>query len=221
MDFSILHSTKPIHPIVLRIEQQMQSLLSLIHSNRGFFQEENKKLDEWKSLEVDKVYKDFEGKPKDLITNEEDNVNSQYDWQKQILWNTENDFYHATFILAYSYFESIVSAICKDKAIVADNHIDNKVKAILCHCKSQFKATTQIQYNYVVGDLKKVRNLLTHNYNGTNKQEQLDAASREHAKSIGFEKVSDESFVVRFEYVVQTLNNLYPILKELSTMLNL
>lgn len=221
IDFTVSQTAMAVHPIIKKIEQQCQSLQNLVHFNQGYFIQENKRLEEWKKAEDERVYNKYADELQEMIENEENKVELQYDWEKEILWHMENDFYHSTFILAYSYFESLVAAMCKEKAIRSNNHIDNKVSNILQHCKTQFTADTQTKYNYVTGDLKEVRNLLTHNYNGTDKQEQLAAADREHAKNIGFEKKSDEFFVIKLQYIEHVINNVYPILKELSAMLNL
>lgn len=211
IDFTIPSTAKAAHPLILKIEIQHNSLQKLVSTNHGFFQNMRKELELWKATKIDESN----------CVSEEEIIQREYNWEKESIYNLENDFYHAAFILVYSYFESIIAAMCKNKSLTIKPHVVDNVKEILNCCKESFSANVQSKYDYVVGDLKSIRNLLTHNYNGTDKDNQIKAADRESAKDIGFQKISDESFVVKLPYIEQALDNVYEILKELSSMLNL
>lgn len=145
----------------------------------------------------------------------------EYSDRDERVFDLKYNFYHATFILVYSYFESMVSAYVK--TILSSNpafSAEKNVDMILTEKNASFSPEVQQEYDYVVGDLRKVRNLLTHNYNGTSKNEQEEAAKREHERKIGL-AMFDDGILIEKEYITQALEKEHKILIELTKILNL
>ena len=145
---------------------------------------------------------------------------AHYEWNDEYIFYMENNFYHSTFILAFSYFESIVSAMCKEKSLDSYSPIQKSVENLLNTCNKSFSEEIQPQMDYVLGNLRHIRNMLTHNYNGTSKDDQEKAAKEESEKRIGFTK-ADDSITIERSYVAHALDAEYDVLKGLFQFLNL
>jgi hypothetical protein len=232
LDFFILPTAVMENPILPKIEFQYRSLEGLIaHCTESLKRErdllESLKDDEVSSLHSGK-YEDYE------ISKNEDAVMSEYSWKMECLVRMENDFYHAILIMAYSYFESIITAMCKEVKLSVSNSIKTNIEAIVNSCNGNFTIETQEKVDYFCNNLREIRNLLVHNYNGAplkNKlQDQLAIAERESQKKIGFslvylrgttqrrEMLEPFAIVVEPKYIHFVLENAYSILSELETI---
>lgn len=217
IDYTLPLTSQAIHPLIRKITLQWESLKQLISYNHDYFVQENNKLEFWKNTELAKCQKSS----MQFVNKEECDIMCDYSLHKAKIVTIEGSFMHAVLILCYSYFESIISAMCIEKSIKVENSIRTNVQRLLDKCKETFSAITQEKFDYLVGDLKAVRNHLIHNYNGTEKQNQLDAADREVNKRIGLTKLSEVDYQITPQYVQQALDKEYDVLMELATMLRL
>ncbi len=221
LNFSLSKIGAAPHGLVRKIDLQKETLQFLILNYQNKINQEIKKLEDWKSIKLNDIQKKNQGEPKEVIQHKEEPIHLEYDFRMEDILSMKNLFFHATFILAYSYFESIVSAMCKEKNIKVKNQIDQNIKCILCITKTSLPADIEKKRKYVVENLRNIRNLLTHNYNGTGKEEQLKTAVKETKKKIGFKMITDDVYIVESQYVRQALDCEYTILQELSSVLRL
>lgn len=206
LDLSIPETAKAVSPIVRTIEMQYCFLQKLLHENLGLIQEMKEKLKQRK-INMDSLCNDMR----------EEIIVQEYN-ESEFIFNLENNFCHSFFIMSFSYFESIIAAICKNHSLSISNQVEKNVQKIKEHTGLLLADDIQSKCEYVLGDLKLVRNLLVHNYNGTARDDQLAAAKKETDKGLGFH-MYENSFAINmeFKYIKFILDNIYAILNVLGT----
>lgn len=118
--------------------------------------------------------------------------------------NTAN---HAIFLLIFAYFESIVTQIRVSQGlspIFGIKKTDVTEAMDKCGCKLSKEAEEAL--DYLVGTVKEIRNLLTHNYNGSTTSDdkykrQIDIAKDEQNKGIGF-AIDRGRYILKKEYLL-------------------
>lgn len=205
-------SIATIHPIYRKIMNQHNSLLDLLDSvsseMEDQFDKDKKKGYEW-AEQTAKVVAEGD----DIIYQSE---YSQYcgavDSHLEDLFDMQNMFYKSMLCTVYSYYESIMTLIAKDQNF-AGGKPDEVIKNNLY---TNFSPELQDDFDYLFNIIKKIRNLLVHNYNGTPHDGQTAAAKAETQRKIGFTMYEVDSYVIEKNYVSMILEKEYHILTAIS-----
>ncbi len=108
----------------------------------------------WKVTEEYHIrQKEEEGNADEVeIDKEWEQIEYAYDLEGEMICDMEKDFYHAAFLMSYSYFESIISAMCKEISIEINkkgyDSIECKINKLLQKCNGNFSHETNEKYNY-------------------------------------------------------------------------
>lgn len=207
------------HKLVCAINCQYEAIRDLIDEIQGNFSKRKEELEHRKKTELSKIHVCENCDDQNNLSPEERGIQDYYDYQEEVIWNMENYFCHSALIMTYSYFESLVQALCEEKGKKTCNHVKENIRMLLSDEHIQFTDEVHKVNEYVTGDLKNVRNLLTHNYNGTAKNDQLESARKEAEKGIGLNLYNNELVVIEYQYVIQALEKVNEILLELAKVL--
>ena len=213
--------TIPAHHIIRKIYQQEDILRDLTAHYQSLLNIEKKKIEKWKNESINAIHDRLQGEEDIVLKHEEEPVHLEYDIKMETICCMENTFHQAMFLLTYSYFESIVAAMCKEASLKVENNVETNVTCILKNTNSGFPTKIKDIYDYVAGDLKKIRNLFTHNYNGTSKNGQLEAAHRECERNIGLHEIATDVFVIDENYAANALTCENKVLMALASILKL
>lgn len=219
LDFTFSKDPFAPHKLLCEINWQYEAIMDLISENQNFFSRRKKELEHRKNAELSKIHVCEHNDVPNFVSPEERSIMENYEHQSEVIWNMENYFCHSALMLTYSYFESIVLALQKEKGRKEYQDVKKNIDGFLSEEKMQLTEETQEVYEYVTGDLKNVRNLLTHNYNGTAKECQLESARKEAEKGIGLNLYNNELVVIEYRYVTQALEKVHKILLELAKVL--
>ena len=200
------------HPTILKIVFEYQAIHGMITSHAKYVEKEKETIRKSQDEETKNVHKDYEGEAKEIIQHFENEIIDKYGYQDEMLSELDNSFNHAAFLLTYSYFANIISVILHDESIDG-NKLNERVDNLLSQSNASFSEDAQNKYTNIVGNVRLLRNLLTHNYNRiSNDMEDksipkggLEAAKRESDKGIGFTYMENIGFVIEPQYVLHIL----------------
>lgn len=222
LDFTIPQNSSTSSSVITRkIECQEKALRDLIREYQTILCKNKNETESWKDAKLKAINSQACDECIEVIKKAEESIFSEYTFRMEEISEMENIFFHAMFIMTYSYFESLVSAMCKHLSLNLKSNVYDKTKAILSKTRKPFIKEVEEKYNYVTGDLRLIRNLLVHNYNGTPCNDQLIAAQKESDRGIGFSMLQSDTFVIEKRYIEHVLDCEYDVLKALASTLHL
>lgn len=213
LDFSVSCAT--LHPTCRKVETQYMFLLNLLDSVSSNM--EKQYLDE-KSI-YESTEKDVEKASRgDAILYHYlyDKNCSPIDGHLSDLYDIQNMFYKSMLSTAYSYYESILTLI------VVEKNLGNKQKtfdALKDQVYSNLQPEVKTDFDYLYDTVRLIRNIITHNYNGTPTPDQIRAAQTETELKRGFAMYNQESYIVEKKYVALVLDMEYRVLQAICKAL--
>lgn len=214
LDFSVSCAT--LHPTCRKVETQYMFLLNLLDSVSSNM--EKQYLDDEKS-----GYEWAEKNAKESSGGEE--ILYQYiygqncaavDGHLSDLYDIQNMFYKSMLSTVYSYYESILTLI------VVEENLGDKQKpfdALKDKVYSKLQSEVKIDFDYLYDTIRLIRNIITHNYNGTPSPDQIRAAQTETELKRGFAMYNQESYIVEKKYVALVLDMEYRVLQAICKAL--
>lgn len=215
-DFKNMAFTIP-HPIYRKISDQYFYLKDLIETSTSQMEErykiEEKECNEW----AEQNAKEQAGDDRDIYDSVLANNNSAVDAHLDDLYEVQALLRHSLFIIVFSYFDSIATLIVQDKGFGAGAKAIEKLYDHYVPLLSE-KAVTQ--FNYLKDTLRVIRDLLTHNWNGSVPihENQLQIAELESAKMKGFTYNKVGQLEVTTEYVKESLELEHDLLEEIAQL---
>lgn len=132
------------------------------------------------------------------------------------LFDIQNMFYKSMLSTVYSYYESILTLI------VVEENLGDKQKpfdALKDKVYSKLQSEVKIDFDYLYDTIRLIRNIITHNYNGTPSPDQIRAAQTETELKRGFAMYNQESYIVEKKYVALVLDMEYRVLQAICKAL--
>ena len=211
LDFSVSCATS--HPTCRKIETQYMSLLNLLDTVSSNMEkqylEDEKSGYEWaeknaqeKSGGEDISYQNIYGQNCTAV-----------DGHLSDLYDIQNMFYQSMLSTAYSYYESILTLI------VVEKNLGNKQKpfdALKDQVYSNLQPEVKTDFDYLYDTVRLIRNIITHNYNGTPNPDQIRAAQTETEQKRGFAMYNQDSYTIEKRYVLFVLDKEYWVLRAIG-----
>lgn len=208
LDFSVSCAT--FHPTCRKVEIQYLSLQKLIESVSADLEQQY--LDDEKSGYewAEKNAQEKSGGENILYQNIYGQNCAAVDGHLSDLYDIQNMFYQSMLSTAYSYYESILTLI------VVEKNLGNKQKpfdALKDQVYSNLQPEVKTDFDYLYDTVRLIRNIITHNYNGTPNPDQIRAAQTETERKRGFAMYNQERYIVEKKYVTLVLDMEYRVLQ--------
>lgn len=213
LDFSV--SCASFHPTCRKVEIQYLSLQKLIESVSADLEQQY--LDEKSRFEqAEKNAKDASGEDDILYQYLYDKNCSPIDGFLSDLFDIQNMFYQSMLSTVFSFYESILTLI------VVEKKLGDRKKSIDALKKTVYRklqSNVQKDFDYLNDDVRHIRNIIVHNYNGTPTNAQKIAAQTETERKRGFAMYNQESYIVEKKYVTLVLDMEYRVLQAICKAL--
>lgn len=203
------------HPIYRKITDQYYYLRDLIEMSTNHmddvYKQEEKEGEEW----AEKNAKEQAGEDQDIYYSAISSNWAAVECHLEDLHEVQSLLHISLFNTVYSYFESIATLIIQNKGLGAGIRT---IECISSHYASLLSPGYSEQLNYLKDTIRIIRDLLTHNCNGSNPpyENQLKVAKIESERKIGFIVEEGRRYSVTKEYVMSTLEIEYRLLLDIA-----
>ena len=202
-------SCATFHPTCRKVEIQYLSLQKLIESVSADLEQQY--LDEKSRFEqAEKNAKDASGEDDILYQYLYDKNCSPIDGFLSDLFDIQNMFYQSMLSTVFSFYESILTLIVVDKKL---GDRKKPIDALKKTVYRKLQSNVQKDFDYLNDDVRHIRNIIVHNYNGTPTTIQIRAAQTETERKRGFAMYNQESYIVEKKYVTLVLDMEYRVLQ--------